>query len=69
MMDCNRSEQLLKYLATSSAGQAGDHHIHRLTEGSISQGLLAADITKPDIRPFKVLQSTKVLSRLEKCQQ
>lgn len=60
---CGHSEERLKYLATSSAGQARDHHIHRFTEGDVSQGLLAADITKPDIRPLKVLQSRKKLSR------
>ena len=44
-----------QYLATGPAGEAGDHHIHRLLESNAVQGVLAADITKPDICPPKVL--------------
>lgn len=59
---CNR--RWVRYLATSSAGQTGDHHIYRLTEGNTAQGVLAADIAKPDISPLKVLQSMRHLARL-----
>lgn len=53
------SKERVTCLAPSSAGQTGDHHVYRLTEGNTAQGILAADITKPDVSTFKVLQPIK----------
>lgn len=60
--ECN--QEGVACLATSSAGQTGDYHIYRLTEGNTAQRILAADIAEPDVCTFKVLQPTRTSARL-----